>query len=437
MSPDRPRSRRRIFIGGLALLLLTVGGAAAAYVLVSDRDVSNPDVEFRPEPTQTPVPDPAVEPKKGEKDPLDDFVWAQYGYSKDRRRYLPASRSLRPPFWRKWSVTGKILLEFAPVIGGRSLYLLKNNGAVYAIAKKTGRVRWKRKMGYLAAASPAYAHGRVFVTVLKRSRRTNAGRVAALSAEDGRVLWSKPLPSRSESSPLIDNGRLYFGTENGTVYALRARNGEVRWTYRAAGAVKGGLALANGKLYFGDYGGRVQAVRQRDGVRVWSTSTRGSRFGTAAGNFYSTPAVAFSRVYIGNTDGNVYSFASSNGKLAWRKGTGGYVYASPAVAQAPGGKPSVYIGSYDGNFYSLDARSGRVLWRHRAGGKISGGATVIGDIVYFSNLSAKSTTGLGARTGRKVFSFGRGAFNPAVSDGRMLFVTGYSSLYGLKVKRAR
>ena len=39
--------------------------------------------------------------------------------------------------------------------------------------------------------------------------------------------------------------------------------------------------------------------------------------------------------------------------------------------------------------------------------------------------------------GRRVFSFGRGAFNPVVSDGRMIFLTGYSSLYGLRVKQAR
>ena len=163
-SPDSPRSRRRIVIWvGLAVALLLAAGAGA-YVLLSGGDVSNPDVEFRAEPTDTPVPDATKPPKKGEKDPLDDFVWAHYGYSKDRRRYLPASQNLRPPYYRVWSVTGKVLLEFGPVLGGKSLYLLKNNDALYAIAKNTGRVRWKRKLGYLAAASPAYGDGTVYFT---------------------------------------------------------------------------------------------------------------------------------------------------------------------------------------------------------------------------------------------------------------------------------
>ena len=80
----------------------------------------------------------------------------------------------------------------------------------------------------------------------------------------------------------------------------------------------------------------------------------------------------------------------------------------------PGGKPTVYVGSYDARFYALDAKSGKVRWKHKAPGRISGAATVVGDIVYFGDLQSRTTTGLGARTGRKVFKFGRGGFNPVV-----------------------
>lgn len=415
---------------GAAIVLLVAAGGLAALLLTREGDVNNESVEFRPEPTATPP--PAATPDANGEQP---FTWAHYGYSKDRRRYYPANTTMRPPFRRAWSLTGSVLLEFSPIIAGRSLYLLKNNAALYAVSKRTGRVRWKRKLGHLAAASPGAGRGRIFVTILQRGKGVRAGRVAALSARTGRTLWSKPLASRTESSPLIDGDRLYFGSENGTVYSMRTTDGDVRWRYRAGGAVKSGLALANGKLFFGDYKGRVHAIRQRDGRPVWRTGTSGARFGLSAGRFYSTPAMAFGRVYLGNTDGRIYSFASDNGKLAWAKSTGGYVYASPAVAQVPGGRPTVFAGSYSGTFYALDARNGRVRWSHRAGGKISGGATVIGDVVYFSNLRKKSTIGLGARTGRKVFSFGRGAYNPAISDGRRLYLTGYSSLYALVPKR--
>jgi outer membrane protein assembly factor BamB len=225
---------------------------------------------------------------------------------------------------------------------------------------------------------------------------------------------------------------VYFGSENGAVFALNASNGRTVWTYKASGAVKGGLALSQGKLYFGDYSGRVYAVQASNGHKVWTTGTSGSLFGLRSGQFYSTPAVAYGRVYIGNTDGRMYSFSADKGKLAWTKGTGSYVYASPAVAQVNGGKPAVYFGSYDGTFYACDARSGKVLWQHRDGGKISGSPTVIGNVVYYSNLGHHDTTGLNARTGKVVFHRHLGAFNPVISDGRDIFLTGSTSESSLR-----
>jgi outer membrane protein assembly factor BamB len=428
-------ARKKLLLGAAVVLALLVAGGAVFALTRPPADVSNPDVEFTEEPTETPAPD-IPEPEAGSKqqDPLRNFLWAGYGYSKDKRKYLPASTVLRPPFRRLWSYTGSILLEFSPIMAEGKLFLLKNNGALHVVDKRTGKLVWKKKLGTLAASSPAYGNGRVFVTLLNRGKG-KAGVVAALRAKDGKLLWRRILPSRTESSPVFDNDRIYFGSESGNVYALRAGDGAVRWKFKASGAVKSGLALADGKLYFGDYSGRVYALRQANGTRSWSTGTRGSTFGLRAGRFYSTPAVAYGRVYIGNTDGKMYSFASSNGKLAWTKGTGSYVYSSPAVAHVPGGRPTVYFGSYDGNFYAVDARNGKVRWTHRDGGKISGGATVVGDIVYFSNYGKKDTTGLGARTGREVFHMGRGAFNPVISDGRTIFLTGYSSLYAFRPKR--
>ena len=67
-------------------------------------------------------------------------------------------------------------------------------------------------------------------------------------------------------------------------------------------------------------------------------------------------------------------------------------------------------------------------WKHKAPGRISGAATVVGDIVYFGDLQSRTTTGLTRAPGRKVVRFGRGGFNPVVSDGRNLYVAGYASL---------
>src|SRR3954449_10421581 len=108
-------ARKKLLLGaGVVLLLLLIAGGAVFALTRPPEDVSNPNVEFDAEPTATEVPDAIPqEPKAGSKkvDPLRNFEWADYGYSNDRRKSLPAAKLLRPPFWRVWTYPGSVLLE--------------------------------------------------------------------------------------------------------------------------------------------------------------------------------------------------------------------------------------------------------------------------------------------------------------------------------------
>jgi len=128
----------------------------------------------------------------------------------------------------------------------------------------------------------------------------------------------------------------------------------------------------------------------------------------------------------------VYAYDASTGGLDWAVQTGDYVYASPAIADAPGLGPTVYVGSYSGAFYAINARSGHVSWQFDAHGRISGSATIVGQIVYFADLGQHRTYGLGISTGRKLFEMQTGAFDPVISDGRDIYLTGTTGLYALE-----
>jgi outer membrane protein assembly factor BamB len=363
---------------------------------------------------------------------VDSFEWPRYGFDSGRTRFFPGAGKLHPPLHVGWTFNNYALLEFPPVIYGKVLYLVDDDGSAKAIDKRNGRKLWERKLGMLAAASPALGvpQGLVFIPVLSiTGHGPGNGELVALSMKTGRVVWAHRVPAGTESSPMAWGATVYFGDQNGTLYSLRGRDGHVNWTYQASGPIKGGPALVGGVLYFGDYAGRAYALNAGNGHQIWAVSTSGTHFGFGSGNFYSTPAVAFGRVYMGNTDGRVYSFAAKTGELAWATGTGAYVYASPAVVDVAGVGPTVYIGSYDGNFYAFDARSGAVRWSHAAGGRISGSATIVGNVVYFSALGTRTTTGLDPRTGRQVYSFPDGAFNPVVCDPGAIYLSGYSMLY--------
>lgn len=415
-----PRTRRaRLSL--LALVVLALAAVAAGgYIYEKHRtgSVYHPHARFIPQPT------PQL-PKKGPS----RFAWPLYGYTKNHTRFFPASHSLRPPFKRLWIHTEGGLLEFPPVMYGDRIFQLGDDATLHVLDKSTGKEVWSKRLGALSASSPAVSSDRVYVTILSRQPGMSGGRVVALATSHGHMFWSRNLPSRAESSPLLDHGKLFFGTENGTVYALSARTGRTLWTYRAAGAVKASPSLSNGVLYFGDYAGNMQAVRERDGHRLWLSGSGGALLGS--GTFYSTAAVVYGRVFLGNTDGRVYAYDQSSGKLDWAVQTGAYVYASPAVADAPNLGPTIYLGSYDGTFYAIDARSGRIHWQHHIGGRISGSATIVGRTVYLADLGDHRTVGLDISTGRAVFASPNGAFDPAITDGHNLYLTGYSTLEAL------
>jgi outer membrane protein assembly factor BamB len=415
-----PFSRRVRWTLATLLLVLIVAAVVGVHLYQRQRtgSIYHPHARFVPQPTPTlPTSGPAR------------FAWPLYGYAKNHTRFFPAPSWLHPPFKQLWVRNSHSLLEFPPVIYGEDLFQLGDDGVLNAIDKRNGYLVWSRQLGRLSASSPAVTANTVYVTILYSGHPKSPGRVIALNSATGATRWWKALPSGSESSPLIDQGHLFFGSQNGTVYALDDRTGAQLWSYRAASAVKASPTLAGGVLYFGDYSGRLQAISEHSGRRLWVSKSEGALVGS--GNFYSTAAVVYGRVFLGNTDGRVYAYDAASGHLDWAVQTGAYVYASPAVTNTPGLGPTIYIGSYNGTFYAINARSGHISWRFNAHGRISGSATILGRVVYFSDLARHRSFGLGISTGRVLFEKPTGAFDPAISDGSNVYLTGDTGIYGL------
>ena len=410
MSSPRRRRRRWPWIVAAAILL---AGGAVAYVLASKPgDVRNSHAEFVPE---KPVP---PKPK------VDTFSWPILGYSLDRRRYF-STATVKPPYRTRWKLTGRVLLEFPPVIWRGSLYLLSDSGNLRRIDKETGHVYWLRRLGTLAAASPAVGDGSVYVPLLRRPNSEN-GSVVALNATTGKIRWTKALSSRSESSPaavpghpvLRRRGRHRLRAPRGHgppgVALQRQRRGEGR-----AGPGQRHRLLRRlrrlgprGARRHGQAGVEQRHERGAPSASPPARSTRRPR-SRSAGSTSATPTAACTRSWRAP--------ASSPGP-ARRGTTSTRLRRSP---RWPGIGPTVYVGSYDGTFYAYDARTGDARWTYEAGNSISGGSTIIGNIVYFATLQNTATTGLDVRTGKKVYSFFDGKFDPVISDGKRLYLDGY------------
>jgi outer membrane protein assembly factor BamB len=408
---------RRVAVGAGAAVVVAGGVVGLYLALKRPGDVVDPEATFQPR--------EVVEKKK----PRQTVNWPLYGLNRARTRYLPA-KGLEPPYRMLWHFDAKQLLEFSPIVVRSTVYVMSNDAKVFAINSETGNVKWNKRIGRLSASAPAFAHKRLYLTTLE------PGQAVAANAKTGKVVWRRALPGRSESSPVVANGRVFFGDESGNVWALDEDSGKVAWQTPTAGNVKAGPALHDGTLYVGDYAGEMYAIRAEDGAVRWQASDLGAGFGRS-GRFYSTPAVAFGRVYAGNADGRVYSFEARTGDLAWSRSLDGYVYAAPAVADAPGTPPGVFIGTNGGTAYALNARSGAEMWSTGVGGEISGAGSVIGEIFYLSDVDLDKTVGFDVASGEPVYNIDRGEYNPMVSDGKRLYLTGYASITGLAPKEKR
>jgi outer membrane protein assembly factor BamB len=88
----------------------------------------------------------------------------------------------------------------------------------------------------------------------------------------------------------------------------------------------------------------------------------------------------------------------------------------------------VLVGSYDDHFYAFDAGTGDVRWRFDAHGAISGAATVVDGLVYFSTFSER-TYALAAAGGRQVATWPDGKYSPVVAVPKRLYLVGLGKLY--------
>jgi outer membrane protein assembly factor BamB len=370
-------------------------------------------------------PDPCILETTEAPGPVVDTVdWPTYGLDNERTRYLDARR-VKPPYVVKWTFKGRKLLEYSPILVRGALYGVNNNGMAFSVKKRTGKARWLREIATRNASAPAYSDGMIFISNLE------PGQVVGLSTNDGSTVWRRPLPGRTESSPVVVGNKVIAGCECGTLFAFDKKTGKTVWEADLGGQLKAAPAVSDGVAYIGDYSGNMSAVRVADGSVRWQSSSQGT--GVSAGAFYGTAAVAFGRVYAGSKDGRVYSFNKQTGDLAWSQTIGGEVYAGAVAADTPKSPPSVYFGSYGGSsFHALDARTGDVRWTADVGGSVIGAASLIGETVYVANLADTETDAFNAANGEKLWSFKDGAYNPVISDGRLLYLTGYKTIYGMR-----
>ena len=426
--PERPvnRSRRRLVIGGL---LTGVALAAGAGSLLTLFPASHP-------PSKKPIPTPL--PVRGLPE-----TNVMFGFDAQHTRFNSSERLLSPTNVSRlviaWTALpdGGFIFPSSPTVSGDTLYVVSDEGRLYALQAATGQIRWVSDPHWTAYSStvctPAVVDGVVYVCMPDQrlyaydahsgrlrwsspasiTLEVNApatvvdgvvyvtgdaygsipaghDRVYAFDAATGRIRWiSDPTPGFSYSSPSVANGMVFVSASisdaaESRVYAFEVTTGKKRWVSQS---INGGIdvnssstAAANSMVYIGTGYGGLAVFDAATGHDRWAYIPNGD---SATG---SSPALAHGSAYISLIDGRVYALDALSGKVRWTsESIGANAGSSPLVANGV-----LYVGSagvdgaHVGSVFALDATTGRTLWSSPAtGDTITTAPTVANGMVFF------------------------------------------------------
>jgi len=193
-----------------------------------------------------------------------------------------------------------------PTTDGHTLYMLMDNGTVFAYSANSGSLVWRQTIPLVP------------VTTVTTVTGSNGGEtvIANPGAGDDFV-----------GTPPLAGDELYVTTTFGMMYALNATTGDISWSSNLGTTVvdgRGSSAAAYGMVFEGTAAGLL-AVNATDGSVVWKAPLNSTDTGT--------PTVVDGSVFIADFSGTLYQFNASTGALLWSfSGLGqGYV-SEPIVA---------------------------------------------------------------------------------------------------------
>ncbi len=426
---------------GVIVGLLAIGGASAWVVLsfVPIREaVGGPFLGSALTP---------AEAQASSRKAIPDASWPMFGASPARARFVVSG--LRPPFHVVHRIPGESLIEMPPAVSQGRVVFGTHDGLVIAARAADGTRAWTADIGGCIASSPAVRAGIVYIgwsgPAPCRAGKDASGGVVALGLSTGRVLW-RFNAGNVEASPAIVADRLFFSAfrsrAESYVYAMRLGEGRrVLWSHRIPSKVASSPSLFGRRLYISAYDRRIYSFDGWSGRLRWQTTAFSDdaevrvllglrslvrRKSWTEGGYYSTPAVAYDRVYAGVIDGVFSAFDARTGVHRWSRKLVGSIYGSAAVW-----KEKVYVGTTSGAFYALSARGGDVLWKRDLGGKILGSPTVTNGRVYIAT-NRRQTFALDARTGEVEWHFDDGHYSPLVIAGRRGYLVGKGRIYALR-----
>ena len=261
-----------------------------------------------------------------------------------------------------WRVDVDIDISGATGAGDGLVLVGSANGLLVGLRQETGEEVWRNTLSSEVLSVPKSYIGVAVV-------HTVDGKLFGFDALTGDSLWvyDRTVPVLSlhgNSSPVISGISAIVGLANGKLASVGLVNGDLRWEVSIT-APSGRSELermvdidvdplvVEGVIYACTYQGEMAAVTEDTGVVLWRRKL--SSYSGIGGNWR--------QVYVSDDEGNLWAIDPSNGSAIWkndtllRRGLSG-----PALLGE-----YVVVGDFEGYLHWFDSSNGEMLARTRAG----------------------------------------------------------------------
>lgn len=318
----------------------------------------------------------------------------------------------------RWKIQLKKGIESTAAIVKDTLYIGCYDDHLHALDLKTGKEKWKTKLGAIKAP-PSVHDGKVFVG-------DEDGMFYCVDAVKGTKLWDFETSNEiTGGANFAGNDNVIFGSHDGYLYCLSIKSGKQVWKVKTEGPVYGSAAVAKGETFVAGCDSHLHVIDVAKGDELAKVELSGQTLGTAA--------IVSDKLYVGNNNNEMQGVDLKKKAIQW---TYAPKRAQPFNSSAAVTDKLVVIGSRDRLVHAIDRVSGKKVWTFEADERIDSSPVIVGKRVYVGS-SGGTLYVIDLDNGKEVQSLMLGdriTASPAVAHGCLVIGTTDGLLYCLGKK---
>ena len=214
-------------------------------------------------------------------------------------------------------------------------------------------LKWEYSCG--KSSTPVAKDGKLYLV-------NEDGILFALDCKKGALIWKTGSGiGKTGAAPLFHDGTLFVGNDDGEFIALDATGGKERWRTKNGGQIKGAANVwrdsSNNRtlVIFGSYDSYLYVLDSTDGKTIWKFKSDGYINGAAS--VYANYAI------FGGCDSMLRIVDLVRGKDTPSIDTGSYIPGNPAICG-----DTVFCANFEGKVIRYDLKNKRILWEHEEKG---------------------------------------------------------------------